>query len=58
MLNKMKWLSVVVLAFVAINVNAQIGKRFPPERKVVKDPITGTMLTFLTNTRLIARDPI
>lgn len=50
MLNKMKWLSVVVLAFVAINVNAQIGKRFPPERKVVKDPITGTMLTFLTST--------
>src|SRR6187431_2589181 len=30
--------------------NAQIGKRFPSERKVVKDPVTGTMLTFLTST--------
>ncbi len=29
---------------------AQIGKRFPSERKVVKDPVTGTMLTFLTST--------
>jgi oligogalacturonide lyase len=26
----------------------QIGKRFPSERKVVPDPVTGTMLTFLT----------
>jgi len=30
-------------------VHAQIGKRFPSERKVVKDPVTGTMLTFLTS---------
>ncbi|NTS42942.1 hypothetical protein HRG84_18790 [Flavisolibacter sp. BT320] len=30
--------------------SAQIGKRFPSERKVVKDPVTGTMLTFLTST--------
>jgi oligogalacturonide lyase len=30
--------------------NAQIGKRFPTEKKVVKDPVTGTMLTFLTST--------
>lgn len=29
--------------------SAQIGKRFPSERKVVKDPVTGTMLTFLTS---------
>lgn len=29
---------------------AQIGKRFPSERKVVKDPVTGAMLTFLTST--------
>lgn len=29
---------------------AQIGKRFPSERKQVKDPVTGTMLTFLTST--------
>ena len=30
-------------------VHAQIGKRFPSEKKVVKDPVTGTMLTFLTS---------
>ena len=30
--------------------DAQIGKRFPSERKVVKDPVTGTVLTFLTST--------
>jgi oligogalacturonide lyase len=29
---------------------AQIGKRFPSELKVIKDPVTGTMLTFLTST--------
>ena len=28
----------------------QIGKRLTSERKVVKDPVTGTMLTFLTST--------
>lgn len=32
------------------NIYSQIGKRFPSERKVVKDPVTGTMLTFLTST--------
>jgi oligogalacturonide lyase len=30
--------------------NAQIGKRFPSEKKVIRDPVTGTMLTFLTST--------
>lgn len=29
---------------------SQIGKRFPSELKVVKDPVTGTALTFLTST--------
>lgn len=33
-----------------LNTYAQTGKRFPSERKVVKDPVTGTMLTFLTST--------
>lgn len=33
-----------------VSVSAQIGRRFPSERKVVKDPVTGTMLTFLTST--------
>lgn len=32
------------------SVQAQIGHRFPSERKVVTDPITGTELTFLTST--------
>ncbi len=33
-----------------IPAQAQIGTRFPSERKVVKDPVTGTLLTFLTST--------
>lgn len=33
----------------AFSVSGQIGTRFPSERKVVKDPATGTMLTFLTS---------
>ncbi len=41
----------ITIAFIAAGtVDAQIGKRFPSERKVVKDPVTGTMLTFLTST--------
>lgn len=28
---------------------SQIGSRFPSEKKVVKDPVTGTILTFLTS---------
>ncbi len=36
--------------FFISNVNAQIGRRFPSEKKIVKDPVTGTMLTFLTST--------
>jgi oligogalacturonide lyase len=34
----------------ALSLQAQIGKRFPSERKVIKDPVTGVMLTFLTST--------
>jgi oligogalacturonide lyase len=33
-----------------LSVEAQIGRRFSSERKVVKDPVTGTELTFLTST--------
>jgi oligogalacturonide lyase len=40
----------IAMAMALPFVNAQIGKRFPSERKVVKDPVTGTMLTFLTST--------
>jgi oligogalacturonide lyase len=32
-------------------IQAQIGRRFPSERKLVKDPVTGTLLTFLTSTQ-------
>lgn len=38
-------------AVIATSVNAQIGKRFPSEKKIVKDPVTGTMLSFLTSTQ-------
>lgn len=43
---------VPVLIFYTIPVYsyAQIGKRFPSERKMVKDPVTGTQLIFLTST--------
>jgi oligogalacturonide lyase len=42
-------LLVTLIAFY-IPVTAQIGTRFPSEKKVVTDPGTGTMLTFLTST--------
>lgn len=49
----MKRLTTCAMLCVALSfstaVQAQIGKRFPSERKVVKDPVTGTMLTFLTS---------
>lgn len=32
------------------SVQAQIGRRFPSEKKIIMDPITGTALTFLTST--------
>ena len=45
-------MSLSVVGFVllfCITAQAQIGKRFPSEKKIVKDPVTGTMLTFLTS---------
>jgi oligogalacturonide lyase len=39
----------ILLACAFGTAHAQIGKRFPSERKVVKDPVTGAMLTFLTS---------
>ena len=45
-----KFVIAVCLLIVPGLLNAQIGKRFPSEKKVVKDPVTGTMLTFLTST--------
>lgn len=34
-----------------LTINAQIGKRFPSEKKEIKDPVTGASLTFLTSTQ-------
>lgn len=34
---------------IAISATAGIGQRFPSERKVIKDPVTGTELVFLTS---------
>jgi len=47
-----RYLTLSVAAFVvlfSVAAEAQIGKRFPSEKKIVKDPVTGTMLTFLTS---------
>ena len=42
--------AVCALAAHPVSLHAQIGKRFPSERKVIKDPVTGTPLVFLTST--------
>lgn len=48
---KYSFIGIPVLFLLFINSsNAQIGTQFPSERKVVKDPVTGTSLTFLTST--------
>lgn len=39
----------LLLLLLSIASEAQIGKRFPSERRLVKDPVTGTMLTFVTS---------
>ena len=46
----MKYLFFIFL-ICALNSHAQIGKRFPSERKEVIDPVTGTKLLFLTSTQ-------
>lgn len=51
----MKNIVIIILAlqFVSLiassSAQAQIGSRFPSEKKVVTDPVTGTKLTFLTS---------
>ena len=49
MKNKIFSFTTISILFLTSIVHSQIGKRFPSERKVVKDPVTGTMLTFLTS---------
>jgi oligogalacturonide lyase len=44
------FLVVFALFFIGSNLQAQIGKRFPSERKEIKDPVTGNKLIFLTST--------
>jgi oligogalacturonide lyase len=50
MKNRTILIAISFLFLFSVIANAQIGRRFPSERKVVKDPVTGTMLTFLTST--------
>jgi oligogalacturonide lyase len=38
-------------AFLSTEAFAQMGKRFPSERKIVVDPVTGLPLTFVTSTQ-------
>jgi oligogalacturonide lyase len=51
MFNIKRFVIAIIVAFFILpfNANSQIGTRFPSEGKVVKDPLTGTMLTFLTS---------
>ena len=46
----MKVLNVLLLLVLPLIVFSQIGKRFPSEKKMVRDSVTGTMLSFLTST--------
>jgi oligogalacturonide lyase len=43
------FLIVVLFSLPIMKAPAQIGTRFPSEKKVVKDPVTGIELTFLTS---------
>ena len=47
----MKYLLATILVAAVLNANAQIGRRFPSERKEVIDPVTGIKLLFLTSTQ-------
>ena len=41
--------ALIALIFISESVSAQIGTRFPSEKKIIKDPVTGTELIFLTS---------
>ncbi len=45
---KFKSISIIFLLFFSMTAFSQIGKRFPSERKIIKDPVTGVDLIFLT----------
>ena len=40
----------IVMSFAASTALVQMGLRWPSEKKVIRDPLTGTPLTFLTST--------
>lgn len=42
-------LIIIIFSLSVSEATAQIGTRFPSEKKVVKDPVTGVELTFLTS---------
>ncbi|WP_321334116.1 hypothetical protein [uncultured Bacteroides sp.] len=44
-----KRILIAALSIIAVSMNAQIGKRFPSERKIINDPVTGVELEFLTS---------
>jgi len=46
----MKQIFIIAAVCMTMIASAQIGKRFPSERKEVIDPVTGTKLLFLTST--------
>jgi len=48
MKNIFKYFILLLLILFYSQGHAQIGKRFPPERKIVVDPVTGVELIFLT----------
>jgi oligogalacturonide lyase len=50
MKRKMLFCFVVASGCVLTTASAQIGRRFPSEKKIVADPVTGIPLTFLTST--------
>jgi oligogalacturonide lyase len=39
----------LILTLIINSLSGQIGTRFPSEKKIVTDPVTGTQLTFLTS---------
>ena len=47
----LKWITLILLIQVSASIDAQIGTRFPSEKKIITDPVTGTQLTFLTSSQ-------
>ncbi|AWK06321.1 hypothetical protein HYN56_19655 [Flavobacterium crocinum] len=45
---KFKSISIILLLFFSATFFGQIGRRFPSEKKIIKDPVTGVDLIFLT----------